>query len=87
VITARGGGGAGPDVVPGFIVKALPYLTVVIAAFAPLAAAVYLVVSAGWSVAERWVFASRQPQRGSGAQSTGARPGASPTLRDRAHRP
>jgi YidC/Oxa1 family membrane protein insertase len=63
----------------------LPYLTVVIAAFAPLAAAVYLLVSAGWSVAERWVFASRQ--RGDGVQSTGASPVASPTLRDRAHRP
>lgn len=34
----------------------LPYLTVVIAAFAPLAAAVYLVTSTGWGVAERWVF-------------------------------
>lgn len=36
--------------------KVLPYLTVVIAAFAPLAAAVYLVVSTGWSVAERWLL-------------------------------
>lgn len=40
----------------GPLVKVLPYLTVVIAAFAPLAAAVYLVVSTGWSVAERWLF-------------------------------
>jgi YidC/Oxa1 family membrane protein insertase len=110
MITARGGAGAGaavgagagavPEGVPGFIVRVLPYLTVVIAAFAPLAAAVYLVVSAGWSVAERWVFASRQRRQpgdddhggnralqGSGAQSTGARSGASLTLRDRAHRP
>ncbi|HMD93928.1 MAG TPA: membrane protein insertase YidC [Trebonia sp.] len=95
VITARGA--AATEGVPGFIVTVLPYLTVVIAAFAPLAAAVYLVVSTGWSVAERWAFASRQPgsgaqgrsgaQGGSGAQGTGARPGASPTLRDRAHRP
>jgi len=93
VITARGGAGAGasagigavPEGVPGLIVKVLPYLTVVIAAFAPLAAAVYLVVSTGWSVAERWAFASRQ--RGNGAQITGAAPAASPTLRDRAHRP
>jgi YidC/Oxa1 family membrane protein insertase len=40
----------------GVLGKALPYLTVVIAAFAPLAAAVYLVVSTGWSAAERWTF-------------------------------
>ena len=77
VITATGG--------LGLIVRVLPYLTVVIAAFAPLAAAVYLVVSTGWSVAERWAFASRQ--RGNGAQIAGAPPQASPTLRDRAHRP
>jgi YidC/Oxa1 family membrane protein insertase len=91
VITATGGGagaagaGAVPEGVPGLIVRVLPYLTVVIAAFAPLAAAVYLVVSTGWSVAERWAFASRQ--RGNGAQIAGAPPEASPTLRDRAHRP
>lgn len=34
----------------------LPYLTVVIAVFAPLAATVYLVTSTGWGVAERWAF-------------------------------
>jgi YidC/Oxa1 family membrane protein insertase len=48
--------GAGAGRVAGLLGKVLPYLTVVIAAFAPLAAAVYLVVSTGWSVAERWVF-------------------------------
>jgi YidC/Oxa1 family membrane protein insertase len=48
--------------------KVLPYLTVVIAAFAPLAAAVYLVVSTGWSVGERWLFASAR-RREAGAQS------------------
>jgi YidC/Oxa1 family membrane protein insertase len=36
-----------------------PYITVVIAAFAPLAGAVYLVTSTGWSAAERLVFAAR----------------------------
>lgn len=46
------GGGAS-----GLLARLLPYLTVVIAVFAPLAAAVYLVTSTGWSVAERWVFA------------------------------
>ena len=39
--------------------KVLPYLTVVIAAFAPLAAAVYLVTSTGWSVLERCLFLVR----------------------------
>jgi YidC/Oxa1 family membrane protein insertase len=48
----------------GLVGKVLPYLTVVIAAFAPLAAAVYLVVSVGWTVAERWAFAARRPASG-----------------------
>ena len=40
----------------GLVSKVLPFVTVVIAAFAPLAAGVYLVTSAGWGVAERWAF-------------------------------
>ena len=40
----------------GAIGKVLPYITIVIAAFAPLAAGIYLVTSTAWSVAERWVF-------------------------------
>jgi YidC/Oxa1 family membrane protein insertase len=56
----------------GKLVKLLPYLTVVIAAFAPLAAAIYLITSIGWSLAERRFFwrsasasaaAPRQPKR------------------------
>jgi YidC/Oxa1 family membrane protein insertase len=43
--------------------KVLPYLTVVIAAFAPLAGAIYLVTSTGWSAAERLVFAARSGGR------------------------
>ena len=61
--------------------KVLPYLTVVIALFAPLAAAVYLVVSTGWSVAERWVF-GRSAHR---AKITGEPPRAANTLTGRAH--
>jgi YidC/Oxa1 family membrane protein insertase len=38
---------------------ALAYLTVVIAAFAPLAAAVYLLTTVAWTVAERRLFLSR----------------------------
>lgn len=41
------------------VTKVLPYLTVVIAAFAPLAGAIYLITSTGWSAAERRVFAAR----------------------------
>jgi YidC/Oxa1 family membrane protein insertase len=40
----------------GALIKVLPYLTVVIAAFAPLAAGIYLLVSTGWSLAERRLY-------------------------------
>ena len=48
---------------PGWLVKALPYLTVVIAAFAPLAAVIYLITSTTWSAAERLLFAARARSR------------------------
>jgi YidC/Oxa1 family membrane protein insertase len=51
--TTPGASGTGP------LARVLPYLTVVIAAFAPLAAGVYLVTSTGWSVLERWLFRIR----------------------------
>jgi hypothetical protein len=38
------------------LVSVLPYLTVVIAAFAPLAAGIYLLTSLGWSLAERMLY-------------------------------
>jgi YidC/Oxa1 family membrane protein insertase len=40
----------------GLLIRALPYLTVVIAAFAPLAAGIYLLTSLAWSLAERAFF-------------------------------
>jgi YidC/Oxa1 family membrane protein insertase len=65
----------------------LPYITVVIAAFAPLAAAVYLVVSVSWSVAERRVFAARSRHRPANASTAGGdQPRAANTLGDRAQR-
>jgi len=93
--------GPGTSGAAGLLGKVLPFLTVVIAAFAPLAAAVYLVASTGWSVAERWVYtrsrrreadgqsrpASGQSQRASRAQISGDPPRAGNTLGDRAHRP
>lgn len=61
--TARGAAASGGGL--GVLGKILPYLTVVIAVFAPLAAAVYLVTSTGWSVAERWFFARSATAGGS----------------------
>jgi YidC/Oxa1 family membrane protein insertase len=40
----------------GALIRILPYLTVVIAAFIPLAAGLYLLVSTGWALAERAFF-------------------------------
>jgi YidC/Oxa1 family membrane protein insertase len=101
--TAAAGSGAasGAGGAAGLLGKVLPYLTVVIAAFAPLAAAVYLVASTGWSVAERWVFtrsrraetggqrrqAGGQRRQASPGQISGDPPRAGNTLGDRAHRP
>ena len=41
---------------PGLLVRALPYVTVVIAAFAPLAAGIYLLTTLAWSLAERMLY-------------------------------
>ena len=46
-------GGPAPG---GALVRVLPYATVVIAAFIPLAAGIYLLVSTGWALAERAFF-------------------------------
>ena len=53
------GGGRGP----GLLVRVLPYLTVVIAAFAPLAAGIYLLTSLAWSLAERMSSGGQPPPR------------------------
>src|SRR5579862_3076808 len=42
-----------------FITSALPYVTVVFAAFLPLAAALYLLTTTAWTTAERWFFTRR----------------------------
>ena len=49
-------GPAGAAGRPGLLVRALPYLTVVIAAFAPLAAGIYLLTTLAWSLAERMLY-------------------------------
>ncbi|MGH3179385.1 MAG: hypothetical protein ACRDPF_36595, partial [Streptosporangiaceae bacterium] len=50
---APGAGAAGS---PGLLIRALPYITVVIAAFAPLAAGIYLLTTLAWSLAERMLY-------------------------------
>jgi len=56
VTTGAGVAQAAPAGGGGLLLKALPYLTVVVAAFAPLAAGIYLVTSLAWSLAERKLF-------------------------------
>jgi YidC/Oxa1 family membrane protein insertase len=56
---AIGAQAAGTQAAPagtGLLIRVLPYLTVVIAAFAPLAAGIYLLTSLAWSLAERMFF-------------------------------
>jgi YidC/Oxa1 family membrane protein insertase len=53
---AAAGPSAQPSGAPALIGKILPFVTVIIAAFAPLAAAIYLAVSTSWSTAERQLF-------------------------------
>ena len=64
----------------GALIKVLPYLTVVIAAFTPLAAGIYLLASAGWSLAERRLYL-RSASRSS---STEEKAGSAPPRRGRA---
>jgi YidC/Oxa1 family membrane protein insertase len=54
-MTAGSASAAGPNA-PGALIRVLPYLTVVIAAFVPLAAGIYLITSTGWALAERTFF-------------------------------
>jgi len=59
LMTARAAGASpatGAAGSPGLLVSVLPYLTVVIAAFAPLAAGIYLLTSLAWSLGERMLY-------------------------------
>ena len=55
---AGAAGAAGPAAVPGMtgLLRVLPFVSVAFAAFAPLAAALYLVTSASWTLLERAVL-------------------------------
>ena len=71
---ARGGRGAAAPATaggPGLLARVLPYLTVVFAAFVPLAAGIYLLTSLAWSLAERGFYWRRAaPGKGWAALST-----------------
>jgi len=56
----------------GLLVRVLPYLTVVIAAFAPLAAGIYLLTSLAWSLAERMFFLTRSARAAAGPAASRA---------------
>jgi YidC/Oxa1 family membrane protein insertase len=49
----------------GALTRVLPYLTVVIAVFTPLAAAIYLLTTVAWTLAERRLFLHRADQAAS----------------------
>ena len=66
--TPASGAAPGAAGSPGLLVRALPYLTVVIAAFAPLAAGIYLLTTLAWSLAERMLY-SRSAGRKAGPLS------------------
>ena len=55
-MSAQQAGTDGANVPGGAFIRVLPYMTVVIAAFVPLAAGIYLLVSTGWALAERNFF-------------------------------
>ena len=63
---------AGADAPGGALIRVLPYLSVVIAAFVPLAAGIYLLTSTGWALAERSFF--WRTGRISGAAPTAPKP-------------
>jgi YidC/Oxa1 family membrane protein insertase len=69
-------GGAGQATGLSALTRLLPYLTVVFAAFVPLAAGIYLFVSTAWSLAERRLFrriTAASPAAGpSGASRSGS---------------
>lgn len=59
----------------GLLTRVLPYVTVVIAAFAPLAAAIYLLTTVAWAIAERRFFLHRTARAAGVPTVPAARPG------------
>ncbi len=60
----------------GVLTRLLPYVTVVFAAFAPLAAAVYLLTTVGWTLGERRLFLRRTARAAGDGPAGGRRAGA-----------
>jgi YidC/Oxa1 family membrane protein insertase len=56
LMSARQAGAGADAAAQSGLIRILPYLTVVFAAFVPLAAGIYLLVSTGWALAERNFF-------------------------------
>jgi YidC/Oxa1 family membrane protein insertase len=61
----------------GWLMKLLPFTTVVIAAVMPLAAGLYLLTTTAWAAAERMIIARRMP-----AAQASPGPAAAPGRRD-----
>jgi YidC/Oxa1 family membrane protein insertase len=57
--TAQPGKAAPSAAVPAWLTRVLPYITVVIAAFVPLAAGIYLLTTTAWTTAERTLLRRR----------------------------
>jgi YidC/Oxa1 family membrane protein insertase len=58
----------------GVLTRVLPYVTVVIAALAPLAAALYLLTTTAWTLGERHVFLHRGARAGGSIPADPPRP-------------
>ncbi len=68
-------GAPGTAAVPAALTRLLPYATVAVAAFVPLAAALYLVTSTAWTLAERALLPLAGPRRPSPRGPAVAPPG------------
>jgi YidC/Oxa1 family membrane protein insertase len=76
---ARAGSGSGGGVAgAGAIAALVPYVTVVFAAFLPLAAGIYLVTTTAWTLGERAVFGRRLLTAGGPGAAQGRHPGRKP---------
>ena len=64
-------GGAAPAAALGWLTRALPYLTIGIAAATPLAAGIYLLTTTAWTTAERALLRRRILPAEPGSGSTG----------------
>ena len=67
---APGATGTGPRLA-GVLGRVLPYLTVIVAAFVPLAAGLYLLTTTSWTAAERaiWRWLAHRPGQGAPASA------------------